>query len=126
MFNVFKKVLNQNSKFTQEDIDKVNEFVFCRWLSGDARIVNIANTLNKYTNIPKELQLVFIQNVIGGKVKFIPYPKSLKNDVEDTVLLKAISKFFNISERESKMYMEFLTKEETEYLKEFYNDTLHS
>lgn len=125
MFNVFKKVLNSGS-FTQEDIDKVNEFVFCRWLSGDARIVNIANTLNKYTNIPKELQLKFVNKVIGGKVKFIPYPKSLKNDINDMASLKAISYFFNISERESKMYLEFLTKDELEYIKDYYNDTLNS
>lgn len=126
MFNVFKKVLNLNSSFTQEDIDKVNEFVFCRWLSGDARIINIANTLNKYTNIPKELQLEFVKKTIGGKVRFIPYPKSLKNDINDLTSLKAISYFFNISERESKMYLEFLTKDELEYIKDYYNDTLHS
>lgn len=126
MFNVFKKVLNPGSSITQEDLDKVSEFVFCRWLSGNCSLLGIANTLNKYTNIPKELQLKFVQGVLNGKVKFIPYPKSLKKDINDETSLKAISYFFNISERESKMYLEFLTEEELEYIKEYYNDTLHS
>jgi len=124
MFNVFKKVLSTDSKFSQEELDKVSEFVLCRWLCGNAGLVNIANTLNYYHKIPKDIQLKFIQNVINGRVKFIPYPKSTKEQTGDSNI--AVRKFFNVSEREANNMLEFLTEEEMKIIKEYYNDSLHS
>lgn len=124
MFNVFKKILNINSNFSQEELDKVKEFVLCRWLCGNAGLVNVANTLNYYHKIPKDIQVKFIQNVINGKVRFIPYPKSIKEQVGDANI--AVRKFFNVSEREANNMLEFLTEEEMKVIKEYYNDSLHS
>lgn len=113
MFNVFKKVLNTKAEFTDEDISKVSDFVFCRWLSGNSGTLQIAQMFNYYYNIPIELKLKVAQKIINGRLKFIPYPKSVKNDDKD---IENVSKFFNVSLNKAKMYMEFISDDEMKYI----------
>lgn len=113
MFNVFKKVLNTKAEFTDEDISKVSDFVFCRWLSGNSGTLQIAQMFNYYYNIPIELKLRVAQKIINGRLKFIPYPKSIKNDDKD---IENVSKFFNVSLNKAKMYMEFISDDEMKYI----------
>lgn len=113
MFNVFKKVLNTKAEFTDEDISKVSDFVFCRWLSGNSGTLQIAQMFNYYYNIPIELKLKVAQKIINGRLKFIPYPKSIKNDDKD---IENVSKFFNVSLNKAKMYMEFISDDEMKYI----------
>lgn len=113
MFNVFKKVLNTKAEFTDEDISKVSDFVFCRWLSGNSGTLQIAQMFNYYYDIPIELKLKVAQKIINGRLKFIPYPKSVKNDDKD---IENISKFFNVSLNKAKMYMEFISDDEMKYI----------
>lgn len=113
MFNVFKKVLNTKAEFTDEDISKVSDFVFCRWLSGNSGTLQIAQMFNYYYDIPIELKLKVAQKIINGRLKFIPYPKSVKNDDKD---IENVSKFFNVSLNKAKMYMEFISDDEMKYI----------
>lgn len=113
MFNVFKKVLNTKAEFTDEDISKVSDFVFCRWLSGNSGTLQIAQMFNYYYDIPIELKLKVAQKIINGRLKFIPYPKSIKNDDKD---IENVSKFFNVSLNKAKMYMEFISDDEMKYI----------
>lgn len=115
MFNTFKKCLNTKSEFSQTDIDKVNDFVFCRWLSGDYRTLQCANMFNLYPNIPMECKLKFVQKYVNGNIKYIPYPKQLSaNDNQDS--LNAISMYFKISVDNAKLYLEFMKKEDIDHL----------
>lgn len=118
MFNVFKKILNK-SEITEEDINKISDFVFCRWLSGNPNLIGLSNLFNQYSNIPIELKVKIVQNLVGGKVRYIPYPKGAKEtEVKD---LEYISEFFNISREKAQMYAEFIDKKELQKIKDDIN-----
>lgn len=118
MFNVFKKILN-NTEITEEDINKISDFVFCRWLSGNPNLIGLSNLFNQYSDIPIELKVKIVQNIIGGKVRYIPYPKGAKEtEVKD---LDYISEFFNISREKAQMFAEFIDKKELQKIKDDIN-----
>lgn len=118
MFNVFKKILN-NSEITEEDINKISDFVFCRWLSGNPNLIGLSNLFNQYSDIPIELKVKIVQNLVGGKVRYIPYPKGAKEtEVKD---LEYLSEFFNISREKAQMYAEFIDKKELQKIKDDIN-----
>lgn len=118
MFNVFKKILN-NSEITEEDINKISDFVFCRWLSGNPNLIGLSNLFNQYSNIPLDLKVKIVQNIVGGKVRYIPYPKGTKEtEVKD---LEYLSEFFNISREKAQMYAEFIDKKELQKIKDDIN-----
>lgn len=118
MFNVFKKILN-NSEITEEDVNKISDFVFCRWLSGNPNLIGLSNLFNQYSNIPLDLKVKIVQNIVGGKVRYIPYPKGAKEtEVKD---LDYISEFFNISKEKAQMYAEFIDKKELQQIKDDIN-----
>lgn len=118
MFNVFKKILNK-SEITEEDINKISDFVFCRWLSGNPNLIGLSNLFNQYSNIPIELKVKIVQNLVGGKVRYIPYPKGAKEtEVKD---LEYLSEFFNISREKAQMYAEFIDKKELQKIKDDIN-----
>lgn len=118
MFNVFKKILNK-SEITEEDINKISDFVFCRWLSGNPNLIGLSNLFNQYPNIPLDLKVKIVQNIIGSKIKYIPYPKGTKEtEVKD---LEYISEFFNISREKAQMYAEFIDKKELQQIKDDIN-----
>ena len=118
MFNVFKKILNK-SEITEEDINKISDFVFCRWLSGNPNLIGLSNLFNQYSNIPLDLKVKIVQNLVGGKVRYIPYPKGAKEtEVKD---LEYLSEFFNISREKAQMYAEFIDKKELQKIKDDIN-----
>lgn len=118
MFNVFKKILNK-SEITEEDINKISDFVFCRWLSGNPNLIGLSNLFNQYSNIPLDLKVKIVQNIVGGKVRYIPYPKGAKEtEVKD---LEYLSEFFNISREKAQMYAEFIDKKELQKIKDDIN-----
>lgn len=118
MFNVFKKILNK-SEITEEEINKISDFVFCRWLSGNPNLIGLSNLFNQYSDIPIELKVKIVQNLVGGKVRYIPYPKGAKEtEVKD---LEYLSEFFNISREKAQMYAEFIDKKELQKIKDDIN-----
>lgn len=117
MFNVFKNCLNKSHKFTDEELAKFNSFMFCRWLSGNFSTLKIAQCINVNYNMPSEIQLKLAQTIINGKIRFIPFPKTLKLDSEYENKLKYISEYYNVSLEKSKLYLRFMKNEEFEYIK---------
>lgn len=111
MFTVFKKILNK-SNITDDDLSKINDFIFCRWLSGNPNSLLVANVINYYHKLPLKIKVKFVEELIGNKIKYIPYPKQ-----EKTEDLKYICHYFNISEDKARMYAEFLKEEDFEYLR---------
>lgn len=115
MFTVFKKILNK-SNITDDDLSKINDFIFCRWLSGNPNSLLVANVINYYHKLPLKIKVKFVEELIGNKIKYIPYPKveKSKNSLEN------ISRYFNISEEKANLYLEFLSKEDLKYLEDLY------
>ena len=50
-----------------------------------------------------------IRETFGNKIKFIPFPKSLKD--EDSNEIKCLEKYFKISYNKAKEYLELIDKE---------------
>ena len=115
MFTVFKKVLNPKSVFSDEDIKKVSDFVFCRWLACNANTMQIAQMFNLYSNIPVEVKLKCAQNIINGRIRYIPYIKSEKEIKDEDI--NTLSEYFNISISKAKMYAEFISADDLDYIR---------
>lgn len=128
MFTVFKKVLEQK-EITPQDADKVSDFLLRRWLSGDNRLIELANTLNCLpANIGKQSNLVILRGIskaLRGQIKFIKFPSGAKKDSTDVEFQDTLSKFFKISPKESIEYLEWMKMhcpEELETLKKICKD----
>lgn len=115
MFTVFKKVTNPKSDINDEDVAKVSDYVFCRWLSGSPRTVQIAQMFNLYHNIPVGVKLKTAQKLIDGRIKYIPYPKSQNKDEDTNIQL--MCEYFNISIAKAKMYLELISDDDLKRIK---------
>lgn len=128
MFTVFKKVLEQK-EITPQDADKVSDFLLRRWLSGDNRLIELANTLNCLpANLLKQSNLVILRGIskaLKGQIKFIKFPSGAKKDSKDVEYQDTLSKFFKISPKEATEYLEWMKNhcpEELETLKKICRD----
>lgn len=121
MFNVFKKILS-NQPIKPEEAKKVSSFILGRWLSGDARLMPLANTLNtldsKSTkNLFEENNLVLLEAIrlaLAGKIRYIKYPSSPKSKPqvgeEYLTMCKHIAKYFNVSLDEAMEYHDWYSR----------------
>lgn len=128
MFTVFKKVLEQK-EITPQDADKVSDFLLRRWLSGDNRLIELANNLNCLpANTSKQSNLVILRGIskaLRGQIKFIKFPSGAKKDSTDVEYQDMLSKFFKISPKESIEYLEWMQMhcpDELETLKKICKD----
>ena len=128
MFTVFKKVLEQK-EITPQDADKVSDFLLRRWLSGDNRLIELANTLNCLPANPvKQSNLVILRGIskaLKGQIKFIKFPSGAKKDSKDVEFQEMMSKFFKISPKEAIEYLDWMKMhcpEELETLKKICKD----
>ena len=81
MFKILTGCLDKSKKFSEAEINSVSPYLFCRWLSGNQYTIFASNELNKYYNeIPFLNQYQMIRETFGNKIKFIPFPKSLKDE----------------------------------------------
>lgn len=106
MFNTFKKIL-QNQTITEAEAKRVNPFMLRRWLSGDNRLIELANTLN--TCEPQCNMLVLCRSIAGslnGKIQFIKFPNKAKTQ-DDSANLNYIKEFFKVSEAEAIEYLKW-------------------
>lgn len=118
MFPTMWSSLDKNKTPSKEDINKIQSFMFCKWLAGDHRTINTANTINQYYNIPVENQYYLVKNQFAGKIRNIKY---VKNEKElDNTDIELISKHFNINSVKAKEYLGFISQEELQYLRELY------
>ena len=109
MFNVFKKILAKQ-KVTEEDLDKISEFVMMNWLSGDNVGVSIAQVFNVYgPYIPIDAKVKFIQGVMPYNKKYIKYPKKPKNQDEH---IEIISKYYNVNLNQAKELLSLMDDEQ--------------
>lgn len=123
MFKTMTKCLNapKNKLPNTEEISKIPAFVFGRWLSGNQYAIQAANQLNLYHHIPIENQFRVINSAFGGKIKYIPYPKSIKEDTSKT--LDMITQHFKINPNMAQEYLDLIDPEELDGLKKMYQFT---
>lgn len=125
MFTVLKKVL-ENKTIQREDANKVNEFILRRWLSGETRLIELANLLNMSPGkMDMFTVLTGIQKALNGKIKFIKFPSKPKEDITNDENVSMVSKFFEVSQQEAHEYLEWMgahCPEEIEILKKICKD----
>lgn len=119
MFPTMWSSLDKNKTPTSEDLKKIQSFVFCKWLAGDSRTIETANTINQYCDIPIENQYYLVKNKFAGKIRNIKYIKSEKDD-SNAAMLSILEKHFKISTEKAKEYLTFISDSELNYLKDLY------
>ena len=118
MFKVMTGVLDQRKKPSDEEIQKIPSYIFCRWLSGSPYTIQAANIFNKYDKIPIENQYKMIKSAFAGKVKYIPYPK--RENTEGAKTLEYISEHFKINLTKAEEYLELLDPAELKSIIDMY------
>lgn len=116
MFPTMWSSLDKNKTPTKEDFKKIQSFMFCKWLAGDSRTLQTANIINQYYDIPIENQYYLVKNQFAGKIRNIKYIKSEKDDTDTSIL----ERHYKISSEKAREYLNFISQEELEYLKELY------
>lgn len=108
MFNVFKKVL-ENKSISVEESKKVNDFILRRWMSGDNRLIGLANTLNCLAiKVDMHTLLVSISKALNGQIKFIKFPQKPKENIITEENTEIVARFFQVSFQEAREYLEWM------------------
>lgn len=118
VFEIMQTVIS-TTRAPQEEIDSIPEFIFRRWLSNNQNTLQMVNFFNIH-KIPISSQYDTVQGIFGGKIKFIKYPKNLKDESNN---LDLVSKYYNVSKEKAKEYLLFLSAEDLKNISEF-NDSL--
>lgn len=108
MFNTFKKILTSQT-IQPSDADKVSQFILLRWISGDARLLPLANAINTCGPLTVDNLTLCqsIQSFLNGKVSFIKYPSSKKKDQQAEKECELIARYFEVGLGEAKEYYDW-------------------
>lgn len=107
MFKLMGTVLT-TKRAPQEEIEKIPEFLFRRWLSNNPNTITAVNFFNVYSKVPVDVQYDVFQTAFGGKIKFIQFPKNEKLAGNQ---LETVSKFYNVSKEKALDMLQYLTEE---------------
>jgi len=118
MFKTMTGVLDLKKNPTPEEIKKIPSFIFCRWLSGNPAAIQAANMINLYYDIPIENQYQMIKSAFGGKIKYIPYPKSESN--KELKQTEYVAQHFKINLEKAKEYIELINEDELKEIVDMY------
>lgn len=106
MFKTLTGAIDPKKKPTDDEIEKIPSYIFCKWLSGNPNSIMAANAINMYDAIPIQNQYWMVKNAFAGKIKFIPYPKNVSQDQLKKV--EFIAKHFKISEEKAAEYIDLM------------------
>lgn len=126
MSNIFKTITSslKNEEPTENEINEIPSYIFCRWLSGSYYFLQLANIFNRFSSIPIVNQFYTIKNynkyTLKQKVKYIPYPKQASEKEEKD--LQYISKYYKCSLERAKEYLEFISDSELNRLRNAYSE----
>lgn len=121
IFDVFNACLKEKPNVPQEEIEKLPPFLFRRWLGKDQRTIMTSNFFNVLSDVPIEAQYDAINAKFGGKIKYIQFPKSKK---DEDIWVDRVSKHYNISKDKARMYMEYLSEDDLRSIQEELEDLL--
>ena len=107
---------------TLSDMDKktFSPFIVNRWLSMNLNLIELVNELQKHTIgqlKPRDVYKLYF-DVLPQKKTWDKYIKGKKESKYDENVLKYLSKYYEVSQREVIGYLDILTKDEiTEIIK---------
>ena len=113
IFTVFK-----NSPLpSDEEIEKIPSFMFCRFLSTNQYTIMAANEFNKFhKEIPTHLQYKMVKQVFKGKNIYCSMPKKLPEETS----LDNLCEYFKISRSKANEYITFMSPQEIEAINNIY------
>lgn len=125
-YQIMTSILKANDNPDKEEAQKINTFFFARWLSNNRFTTPIAHVLNRFYNIPPEVQLRFANDYaeltgLRNKVKFIGFSKE-KKDENLQKLLDNISRYYKINEVQAEEYFDLMDNDERNRLFNMYNE----
>lgn len=120
MFKTMTGCLDPRKNPSEEEINKIPSYVFCRWLSGSPYTIMAANEINKNSDIPMVSQYNMIKSAFAGKIKYIPYPKNVGTDSIKKV--DYLVEHFKISEEKAIEYLDLISQDELQYIINMYDE----
>ena len=116
-FGEIFKVLKKGPLPSDEVLEKIPSFMFCRYLGGNSITIMPANEFNKYhKEIPVPIQYKLIKQVFAGKGIFPKMLKKLpKEDKYDN-----LCKYYKCNREIAKLYSTFLSKQEIDDINKLY------
>lgn len=123
MFKTLTSAIDPKKTPTVEEIEKIPSYIFCKWLSGNPATIMAANAINMYDAIPIQNQYWMVKHAFAGKIKFIPYPKSVSQD--SLKKEEYAAKHFNISLEKARDYLELMDPAEINNIVQMYTEQEH-
>ena len=117
MFPTMFSSLDKNKTPSNQEIEKIQSFIFCKWLAGSPSTIFTANDINRYFNIPMVNQYFLVKYSLAGKARNVRYVKSDKLDSADINLL---SKHFRITKQKALEYLKFIKQDELNHIRKLY------
>jgi len=118
-YQVMTSVLKPKIKPSEEEIKRINQFFFCRFLSSDKRSVQIASFFNVYyKELPIVIQYNIAKQAISGRISWINFSGKEKA-ITDKVTLN-LSRFYNLSINDAIEYEKLLTKDQKDHFRTLY------
>jgi hypothetical protein len=110
MNNIFDVIKNVTSIKNESDLgtELYSPYIINRFFSMDEKYIVYAKILNRYPDIPKEYQEMFLFTAVPKKYVFLKYIK--KDGANRTEVIKEISDKLNLSEKKSTEILEFMNK----------------
>lgn len=100
------------------DTGDYNQFMINRFVSMLPTTIHIAETLNRYPDIPDKAHHDFLCNVLPNRKTYFKYMKGKKEaNIED---LQTLMKYYKIGMKDAKDYFAILSKEQLNVIKKKY------
>lgn len=97
----------------------VNSFFLCRWLSNNPNTVFVGNVINRYYNeIPLNRQYDMSKQILRGKIKYIQFPKKIKNSEK---VINNICRYYKVSIDDAYEYWELMNTKERNKMERMYD-----
>ena len=105
--------INFTKEDLSEEISSYPPYIVNRCLSGHLDCVILANEMNKYPNLDKDMQYLFYLNTLRKKKRFSPWLR--KDKVTD---LECVKKYYGYSNEKASQALKILTKEQINFIKQ--------
>ena len=103
--DVTSKKTNPNS-YTEGDWKAYNSYMLNKWLSMNPNVSEIINFIQKYYSLDKTIHYKLLSDILPKQKLFSKYIKGKKMDKYNPELVTIVSKHYEISKREAKLYID--------------------
>ena len=119
MWKTMGKALKPNASWTDDEVKKVKDFMFLRWLGDSHETVLMSAQFNRYSTIPTRTLLETVNDAVGAKRIYISYIKKSNISTEYDY---ALQWYYNIPQRLVQEYLEFISPEQLSEITELYSE----